>query len=154
MYRSILAPTDLSPASFQALKFAFALAEPLSAVVHVLHAWDLPSYLRPDLTVWSAQAAAMLADHTRTQAEAALRKFLGECGGLDRPNTHWKVVCDAPYAAILREAEDFHHDLIVMGTHGRTGLGHIVLGSVTERVLRHAPCPVIAHRGASYSASP
>jgi nucleotide-binding universal stress UspA family protein len=59
------------------------------------------------------------------------------------------IVYGVPFQGIIDTARDQHADLIVMGTHGRTGLRHVLVGSVAEKVVRLAPCPVLVTRGAS-----
>jgi universal stress protein A len=63
------------------------------------------------------------------------------------------VVSGAPATAICETAEKIGADLIVMGTHGRTGIAHVFLGSVAERTIRHAPCPVLTVRGSEHGAA-
>lgn len=146
MLRSILVPVDFSASSKLALEYALELARALGGAIHVIHAWEVPAYLRPDLTVWAGEVSATLADQVRLGAEAAMREFSKD-NALDGNET---VTCEllpgAPYQTILTVAEDGEFDLIVMGTHGRTGLSHALLGSVAEKVVRHASCPVLTVR--------
>jgi nucleotide-binding universal stress UspA family protein len=87
-----------------------------------------------------------LSDQVRLGAETAMREFSKD-NGLDGNEA---VTCEllpgAPYATILTVAEQGKFDLVVMGTHGRTGHTHALLGSVAEKVVRHAPCPVLTVR--------
>ncbi len=144
--RRILAPVDFSPSSRLAFECALALAERFGAGIHVLHAWEIPVYLRPDLTVWSGEVSATLADHTRDEAERGLRAFLSQGAGAGRARLTSEVAGGSPYAVIMDAAKHGQFDLIAMGTHGRTGLSHLVLGSVAEKVVRHAHCPVLTVR--------
>ena len=65
-----------------------------------------------------------------------------------RTNIHIQPIVEKgiPFVEIIKTAKDNHIDVIIMGTHGRTGLGHILIGSVAERVIRIAPCPVLSIR--------
>jgi universal stress protein A len=144
--QKILVPVDFSPSSKLALAYAMMFAEKFGASVHVFNAWEVPAYLRPDLTVWSGEVSATLSDHASAEASKALQAFLAETGVAGQANVTSQVIGGAPYSTILTVATEGHFDLIVMGTHGRTGVSHLLLGSVAERVVRHAPCPVLTVR--------
>jgi nucleotide-binding universal stress UspA family protein len=123
--RNILVPTDFSEHSEEALRQAIELARALSARLSLLHSyWFSLSTASPDLV------PADLMDRIREAALAELGKL------------HERVVQPA-VPAILCEAEQLPAYLVVMGTHGHTGLKHALLGSVAERVVRLAPCPVL-----------
>ncbi|HEX3597067.1 MAG TPA: universal stress protein [Polyangiaceae bacterium] len=142
--KKILVPVDYSSSSRFALDWALALADRLGSAVHVLHTWEVPAYLRPDLTVWSGEVSETLADHTRAEAEKGMETFLA--GVKENAQLTSQVVGGAPYATILAMAKDGGFDMIAMGTHGRSGVAHLVMGSVAEKVVRHAPCPVLTIR--------
>jgi nucleotide-binding universal stress UspA family protein len=136
MFTQILVPTDFSSCSHAALAHARKLAEQFGATLHVLHVLD-NVFLR-----------AVVTDPHALET-AALRQ-LHEC--LDAEE-HRKIAIvtaleksDAPAKEIAGYAATTGIDLIVMGTHGRTGLSHVLLGSVAERVVRTAPCPVLTIR--------
>lgn len=141
--KSILVPVDFSACSRTAVEHALFFAERFGARVHLLHAWDIPGYLRPDLTVWTGDVTASLADHARKEAEQGMQKFMTECDLSGRANVTSEVISGTPHATIVEAADQLPFDLIVMGTHGRTGLSHLFLGSVAEGVVRHAKCPVM-----------
>ncbi|SRR5260221_6976598 len=145
-YRKILVPVDYSPSSKLALEYALMLADRFDAKVHLLHAWEVPAYLRPDLTVWSGEVSATLADHARAEAERGMKEFLADPKVAGRQNVTSEVVAGTPYSAVLRAIDEGGFDLTAMGTHGRTGLSHLLLGSVAEKVVRHAKCPVLTVR--------
>ena len=144
--RKILVPVDFSPSSRLAVEHAFLLAERFGATVHLLHAWEVPTYLRPDLTVWAGDVSATLADHARSEADKAMKEFLGDTKASERAGVTHEVRAGSPFATILSAVETGGYDLVAMGTHGRSGIPHLVLGSVAERVVRHAPCPVLTVR--------
>ena len=143
----ILVPVDFSPSSRAALDHAMFLADRFGAKVTVLHSWDLPGYLHPDLTVWSGDVSASLMEHARKDAQQCMVEFSRDAkvDGDERVTT--QVVSGAPYSTIIAAVEDGGFDLVVMGTHGRTGVAHLVMGSVAEKIVRHSPCPVMTVRG-------
>jgi len=145
--KKILVPVDYSPSSKLALEWALVVADSMKASVHVLHTWEVPPYLRPDLTVWSGEISETLADHTRAEAEKGMHAFLAAMNVEKLPNVTSQVAPGAPYATILEIVKQQGFDLIAMGTHGRTGVAHLLLGSVAEKIVRHAPCPVLTIRG-------
>ncbi len=138
--RTILHPTDFSESSEYAYRLARALARDQVARLIVLHVGPQP------LTAMGGTAAVppLPEEYGRAELEAALRKF--EAPELEDRFEHRLVFGDA-VAEILRAAESSWSDLIVMGTHGRTGLGRLLLGSTAEQVLRRASCPVLTVRG-------
>ena len=123
----ILVPTDFSPLSTLALDHAVALASLCRASIHLLH-------VRSD------------AKHDVDGDEAGLAVLASRCQGEGIVVTS-QVCAGEPAAAIIQAATDRAVDLIVLGTHGRHGLAHLMLGSVAEAVVRTAPCPVLTVRG-------
>ncbi len=126
----ILVGTDFSLCSLGAIEYAEALARRHDAELLVLHAEGLP-------LVGSEMADVTRAATERELARAAqhLRERGLRVRTLLRPG--------APIEEILRAAETERADLVVVGTHGRKGVGHVLLGSVAEHVVRAAPCPVL-----------
>jgi len=138
--RRILWATDLSPASEGAWRYILTLADIFSAKVILLHVVnsieftgiaDIP--VPPPAGWLEGQLAGIERELSRSQQEI-------EALGL---SARRKVTVGATAAAIVEEAHTEGADLIVMGTHGRSGLSHVLLGSVAEAVLRKAPCPVL-----------
>ncbi len=140
LINKILVPVDFSPPSRVALRDALALADRFGASVQVVHVWEVPKLVRPDLMVWmeSSGDAVSLAEHLRAEAKRELDAMVGD---LDLPGPRIVVGDAATKIAELVDAEGF--DLVVMGTHGRTGLSRFFLGSVAENVVRRVPCPVM-----------
>jgi nucleotide-binding universal stress UspA family protein len=135
--QTILHPTDFSEHSRPALELAFALARDYGARLVVLHAVAAP------VVIYREAVVAPSPDELRAAAWDQLE-------GLEVPGAGARVERrlgdgDAP-AEILRAAQQLKADLIVMGTHGRTGLGRLLMGSVAEQVVRRAPCPVLTVR--------
>jgi universal stress protein A len=135
-FTTIIVPTDFSYASDAALGYARMLAARFGASLHLLHVVDEPGS-------WSEVYAAIPEIQLRLSADAARRlEAMAAC--LPPPlQATSGVVCGAPVPTIVKVAESKGADLIVMGTHGRRGMGHLLLGSVAERVVRLAPCPVL-----------
>jgi universal stress protein A len=139
--QTILVPTDFSPQAAAALEFAVALAQRANAALHLVHVDDFVSYALPVPGI--AVAGGVLADLRAGLNErlTALRSEVLTAGVRQAEAT---LLEGRPYMEIVRLAEALPADLIVMGTHGRGGFSHLMLGSVAERVARAAPCPVIA----------
>jgi nucleotide-binding universal stress UspA family protein len=134
--RNILVATDFGPASEAALIYARALAKQFGARLHLLHAIE-NDFLRASVTdpyVLKAAAAGQLEE--RLTAEDRTER--SACAIME--------MTDRPSDAITAYAKSAGIDLIVMGTHGRTGVSHLLVGSVAERVVRTAPCPVLPVR--------
>jgi universal stress protein A len=141
--RQILAPTDFSEFSKQAVESALALARRFKAKLLLLHVVELPAY--PVEGVWPSPLGTALLEDLERQARLDLAQVLP-----DTPHVTVEVirqvVVGTPYRKIVDVAAAENVDLIVMATHGRTGLSHLVMGSVAERVVRTAPCPVLTIR--------
>jgi nucleotide-binding universal stress UspA family protein len=137
--RHILAPTDFSDPSLQAIAYAFELAQTFGAKLSLLHVIELPVY---------PMAVYPPLEELEQDARGALARLLPEAEGAHVDVTHL-VEIGLPYQKILQTAAAEKVDLIVIATHGRTGLSHLVLGSAAERVVRLAPCPVLTTRAAS-----
>ncbi|WP_137286159.1 universal stress protein [Halorussus salinisoli] len=142
MYDRILVPADGSDQSERAFEQALELARTYDAEIHVLNVVDV-----------SALAGEFDAVNVVDQLEESGRKITqklrerAEDAGIDRVQT--EVVEGVPYETILDYADGNDVDLVVMGTHGRTGLDRYLLGSVTERVVRKSDVPVLTVRGSS-----
>jgi len=132
--RTILHPSDFSRGSNFAFEFAQALARDYSARIVVMHVVEPPTAL-------AVEGALVFQPEINWQS---LRQRLSECCPSDsRIPVEYVVVEGGIATEILRMAQDYKADVIVIGTHGRTGLSRLVMGSVAEQVLRRAPCPVL-----------
>ena len=138
----ILVATDFSPTADAALAQARALAEALGASLHLLHVFEDPYTTAPEVY---AVLPPDFREHALREAARQLDERLGrqekrEFGGTTN------VVVGSPARDIVRFAAEDSIDLIVVGTHGRSGIAHLLLGSVAERVVRTAPCMVLTVR--------
>ena len=137
--RCILVPLDFSEHAAAVLDWAGHLAEQHSGRIVLFHAYHLPvefqqlegAYLPPDF--WA---------NVKSEAEASLERYAGE---LRQRGIEVETVVSEGYAAtaIVDEVENQSADLVVLGTHGLSGLKHMLLGSIAERVVQKAPCAVL-----------
>jgi nucleotide-binding universal stress UspA family protein len=141
--RHILAPMDFSDYSKDAIHYALELAQTFGAKLPLLHVVELPPYPIEGF-VPSTMGADLLNDLER-QASAELAQVLPQAQEAKIEVTR-SVVIGSPFQKIIETAEAEHVDLIVMATHSRTGLSHLIIGSVAERAVRTAPCPVLTIR--------
>jgi len=148
MFTRILVPTDFSEPSDAALEYARALADKFGATLHLLHVIE-PGYATGTfsneayIAVEAPGSYEMLVKEA--QAKFAYRVFPSDRA---RHGATTEVMTGMSAATIVEFARDQHIDLIVMGTHGRTGLAHLLMGSVAEHVVRTASCPVLTVRQA------
>jgi universal stress protein A len=137
----VLFPTDLSETAAEAQLYACALAEQFGAELHVLSVMQDVALMSPDPNIpWVIPASSL--DEVRESLETTLANV---------PDATWSagrlvqrvIRMGTPYVEITRYAEEQEIDVIVIGTHGRTGLTHLLLGSTAEKIVRKAPCPVL-----------
>jgi universal stress protein A len=142
----ILVPTDFSDTSDAALSYARTLADSLGASLHLVHVFDDPY---GDALV-AEMNASVYESMRATEMTQARRRLLRRLPPADRKQfqASTAIVTGAPAEAIVDYAADRGMDLIVMGTHGRSGFAHLLLGSVAEQVVRTAKCPVLTVRSA------
>ncbi len=141
--KSVLVPTDFSENSKVALPYAVDLARRYGAKLVVLHVFD-EDLLTPIFYEVGGSAEEYF-NRLRERFQAAVDDFLDgvDTEGLE---VEAQLTSGTPFVEIIRFARDNGVDLIVMGTHGRTGIAHALLGSVAEKVIRKAPCPVMVVR--------
>ena len=150
-FKRILVPVDFSEHSRKAVQVAAELARTAGASVTLLHAYVIPAYPLPEGFVFaSAQAVAELMQKSQ-DALTELKRVALDAGA---PQVELVLAEGPAFAEIIRAATEKHHDLIVMGTHGRTGLAHAFLGSVAEKVVRRAPCAVLTVRLPKHATAP
>jgi nucleotide-binding universal stress UspA family protein len=142
----ILAPTDFSETAAHALRYASALAERFDA--HLLVMYADPFMPAVDFTAIAAASFDLeqqnMIDEAREKLEVHAEENIRQSVPYDV-----RVIIGAPQTAIIEQAHEAGADLIVMGTHGRSGLSRILFGSVTAHVMRVAPAPVIAVNSAT-----
>ncbi len=143
--KRILTPIDFSPDSLHALRYACGLAAELGAQLLVLHVVD-QTYLAATRELRVANPA--LAKLLDEQWESAHTQMARVAAGLMHRVPHCRTLVQrgSPPHMIVTTAQRSGADLIIMGTHGRTGLAHLLIGSVAERVVRSARCPVLTVR--------
>jgi nucleotide-binding universal stress UspA family protein len=146
--RRILAPVDYSEGSRQALEYAINLASSFDAKLDVVHVWDRPIYVSEDVIVHARDVTQRsLGDLIRENAEQQMKDFLA-LFSINKPQEKrqfppHRLLSGEPASTLLRELEKGEYDLLVLGTHGRTGLKHFLLGSIAEKLVRSSPVPVI-----------
>lgn len=143
MFSKILLPTDFSECSAEAAEVARSLAERFGSRIVVLHVLDEPATLDPMFRgdVPLEMLRARMEQFARDNMDAFLAKHFS---GFDRFDT--VVATGIPYREIIGNAREAEVDLVVIGTHGRTGVEHVIFGSTAEKVVRMSPCPVLSVR--------
>ena len=143
--KNILVPTDFSEPADAALSYARTMAAEFGSRLHLLHV--VPE---PNLLPWGSELSTVPFADLLTQTEMAARERLTDiaAGLTELPE---KVTVEArigtPVDRVLSYIDEHHIDLVVMGTHGRGLVGHLLLGSVAERVVRRSPVPVLTVHG-------
>jgi nucleotide-binding universal stress UspA family protein len=142
-FKKILVPIDFSRHSERAARLAAELAKTFDAQLTLLHVYSIPTYPLPEgYVIASPETVAELMEKISSTLKEAKARMLAH--GAPRVDT--LLAEGSAFAEIVRIARDKEHDLIVMGTHGRTGLKHALMGSVAEKVVRKARCPVLTVR--------
>lgn len=148
--RRILVPVDYSASSEQALAYAGYLASRFGAELDAVHVWDRPTYVPDTMVVGKpGEPEKNLGELIRENADREMQEFLGRVKLPDGVRVGHHLCSGEPAAAAIKRAGD-GYDLMVIGTHGRTGVRHLLLGSVAEKIVRLSPIPVItvpAHEG-------
>lgn len=139
--KTILVPIDFSKTSLKALKYAIPFAEQFGAKIILLHAFEPPLYPDDVSMAVTIPAEERMLELNREKLEKLAKdnvpaSLLGAV----------MVRTGPPFRLITELAGKRHVDLIILTTHGYTGLKHVFMGSVAERVVRHAPCPVLVVR--------
>jgi nucleotide-binding universal stress UspA family protein len=143
--KRILVPTDFSDFSRQALEQAIDLGKRFKARIIVFHALE-PIYFAASADLYGPSAnLGMLVEEQRRSAQEQLAR-LGRSLAKRKVPVRTVLASGTPHAVILDAVRKLGADLIVMSTHGRSGLSHLFLGSVAEKVVRGASCPVLTVR--------
>jgi len=142
--KKILYPTDFSEPSKVALEYAAELAKQFGAELEILHVMfdetQVVSFYLPQVTMQS------LSTDIETGSSKQLDEFISNQTVLQGINYTTKLIKGTPFIEINKYAKETGADMIVIGTHGRTGLDHVLFGSTAEKVVRKAPCPVFTIR--------
>ncbi len=143
--KRILFATDFSDNSRYALTYAVSFAKQYDAMLYILHVIQQPSY---PLGMYAEISFDAMDKFNRNISEAVEKEMKAlrekELQGLAKYEC--LILQGTPFLEILRTAREREADLIVVGTHGRTGLDHVLFGSTAEKVVRRAPCPVLSVR--------
>jgi nucleotide-binding universal stress UspA family protein len=146
--KTVLVPTDFSDASESALRYGKAMAEKFGAALHVVHVMeDLLAH------AWAAEVYVSSMPQLRDEIEKESRQRLEALlTSAERAafRAETALLAGNPFLEIIRYAKAHDIDLIVMGTHGRGPIAHMLLGSVAEKVVRKSPCPVLTVREAQH----
>ena len=142
-FKHILVATDFGAASGEAVALAASLASTFAAQLTLLHTWEVPVYPYMEFVNTSdvTDAIEKAANNALAEALEAVKKQVPHATAVLKMGLPWQQVLDV---AAARDA-----DLVIMGTHGRRGLSHFVLGSIAEKVVRLCPVPVLTVRGPS-----
>ncbi|MBS0264175.1 MAG: universal stress protein [Planctomycetes bacterium] len=141
--KRILTATDFSEASKVALKYVTAFAKAFNAEVILCHVLEYPDLLAGLPPVSEGYVPPNLAEIHEQQARVHCEQILAEAG---LSNARLLLLQGSPAREISKAATDEQADLIIVGTHGRGAIAHLLLGSVAEKVVRMAPCPVLTVR--------
>jgi len=134
----LLVPVDFSDFSERALAVAADLAQTFGATLHLVHVYPAAAYVAPPLV-----AGPVVVGQFRDESQRAFDAFVARVKGELKVGIESSLMEGVPHVEILRCATDVKADMIVIGTHGRTGLDHLLLGSVAERVVRGSRVPVL-----------
>ncbi len=140
--KNILCPIDYSIYSEMALKYAIEFAEKYQAKLYLMHVLDIRVYDMNDPELYDVN---VIDEETIGKLRERLLKSVNE-DTKGRISVEAIVIQGVPFAEIIKASKEYKIDLIVLGTHGRTGLSHAIMGSVAEKVVRKAPCPVLTIR--------
>jgi universal stress protein A len=145
--QKILVPTDLSPGSQRALEKAREFAAAFGASIDLLYVWSVPALVAPESVITGVGVDEQpLLEWAHRSALEQVSKFEAEARDAGIPIRSSLCEMGDPATNIVQQAASGKYQLLVMGTHGRTGLAHVLMGSVAEKVVRRATCPVLTVR--------
>jgi nucleotide-binding universal stress UspA family protein len=142
--KRILCPLDFSENAQEALQYAIHLMlKDDDAVLYLVHIVDsrVFDYSGP---IYEQEVPLMKVELDQSTREQLEKKLLAEVPEEIQNRVETTILFGVPFLEIIMAARDKNIDLIVIGTHGRTGLAHMIIGSVAEKVVRKAPCPVLS----------
>jgi nucleotide-binding universal stress UspA family protein len=141
MLKHILVATDFGEPSDVAVELAIEIANAMHAELTLVHAYEIPAYVYGGVGFSPADLVTPVIDASRDALKVAISRVRAQV-----PNATSVLRNGNPATEIVSVAELVHADLIVVGTHGRRGLSHALLGSVAERLVRSSPVPVLVAR--------
>lgn len=144
-YQRILVPVDFSECSNAAVAEALALARMSHGRLTLLHVLPPPMYIPLDQAIFGSKAGHSVETHLRQKGQSMLDGLIAGLDETERKQCRTELRLGVPWERIVDSSTT--HDLIVIGSHGKTGLSRAMLGSVSERVVRHAKCSVLVVRG-------
>jgi nucleotide-binding universal stress UspA family protein len=147
LFRRILVPTDFSEPSQRALQVAIEMARGSGAELVVLHTCEIPTYAFVDMAS-PVDLLSPLSELAGQKLDELLKSLRAEF-----PGARGVLKVGVPWEQILAAISEVGADLVVMGTHGRRGAAHALLGSVAEKIVRLSPVPVLTVRGSSTPAA-
>lgn len=136
--RNILLPTDFSEPSLKATEYALSLAHRFDATLHLMHVIEDPVVYLPMFESYPLPTKQQFETYAQDRLENWIADDDGEGLKIEIEWRHGK-----PHIEVIDYASDNRIDLIILGTHGRGAAAHLLLGSVAEKVVRKAPCPVL-----------
>ena len=150
-WKKILCPIDFSDPARAAMKVAVDLCRQFGAELTLFHAYELPGYTLPE---GSVVASPKMLQELADQADSHLAEWRRLAEGMGAARVVTAKGIGEPALEIVELARDGGFDLVVVGTHGRTGLRHALLGSVAERVVRRASSPVLTVHPEGHARNP
>lgn len=138
--RRILCPVDFSESADHALRYALAFATAYDAELRLLYVVELP--FLPAYSTTMAPDLSLPIERLKQESQAALDEVVRASKEL-HPRVAGQLVVGTPFIEIIKAAREGKIDLIVVGSHGKSGLQHMLIGSVAEKVVRKSPCPVL-----------
>jgi nucleotide-binding universal stress UspA family protein len=141
--RRVLVPVDFAESSARALEVSIDLATRFGSELTLVHVCEIPGYVYGGMTFATADLMGPIEDTAREHLESTLREVQKK-----QPGAKAILRRGVPAQEILAAIDEQRPDLVVMGTHGRKGVSHALLGSVAEKVVRLSPVPVLTTREA------
>jgi len=142
--RRILVPIDYSENSKAALAYGAELALSFGAALDIVHVWDRPTYVSDAVMVQRpGEAHKPIGELIRENAQKDMNEFMATITLPSGVPTQSRLLSGEPAATLVAELKKGEHDLVVLSTHGRTGIAHLLLGSIAEKLVRMSPIPVL-----------
>jgi nucleotide-binding universal stress UspA family protein len=146
--RNILVPVELGASNEGLVRYAAEFAKAFGAKITLMNAWYPPPFSPPDMIIADRQGERhTLWDHIRKKSETQLEPLVQLASELGVEVDSLPVEFGEPAPQILKAIDEEDYDLVIVATHGRRGLSHLLLGSVAEKVVRGSSVPVLVLRG-------